>query len=163
MHAKRIARVVLGLALLLLPAAAGAQSSASGSIAGTARDASGAVLPGVTVPASLERPPRRAGWCVPFWWRGYGLAVTDTVFAARHGLLRRRLSLVPHAKAQSVRLTQGPWARFKGLADVHIDAGAGRTVTARLRDATEADRLLLAQADRSRTGRREALPDRWMA
>jgi putative membrane protein len=122
-----------------------------------------AVLPGVTVPASLDRPPRRAGWCVPFWWRGYGLAVTDTVFAARHGLLRRSLSLVPHAKAQSVRLTQGPWERFKGLADVHIDAGAGKTVTARLRNAAEARELLQAQADRSRTGRREARPDRWMA
>ncbi|MFE2300744.1 PH domain-containing protein [Streptomyces sp. NPDC059445] len=121
------------------------------------------VLPGVTVPAALDRPPRRAGWCVPFWWRGYGLAVTGSVFAARRGLLRRRLHLVPHAKAQSVRLTQGPWERFKGLADVHIDAGAGRTVTARLRDADEARALLQAQADRSRTGRREARPDRWMA
>ncbi|MET8132805.1 PH domain-containing protein [Streptomyces sp. NPDC005251] len=122
-----------------------------------------AVLPGVIVPACLDRPPRRAGWCVPFWWRGYGLTVTDSVFAARHGLLRRSLSLVPHAKAQSVRLTQGPWERFKGLADLHIDAGAGRTVTARLRDAPEARELLQAQADRSRTGRREARPDRWMA
>ncbi|GGN73913.1 membrane protein [Streptomyces albiflavescens] len=121
------------------------------------------VLPGVAVPASLSRPPRRAGWCVPFWWRGYGLAVTDTVFAARHGLLRRSLSLVPHAKVQSVRLTQGPWQRFRGVADVHVDTGANKTVTARLRDASEAAELLRAQADRSRTGRREARPDRWMA
>ncbi|MFF4725236.1 PH domain-containing protein [Streptomyces mirabilis] len=121
------------------------------------------VLPGVTVPSALSRPPRRAWWCVPLWWRGYGLAVTDTVFAARHGLLRRRLSLVPHAKVQSVRLTQGPWERFKGVADVHVDTGANQTVTARLRDAAEAAELLQAQADRSRTGRREARPDRWMA
>ncbi|MFF1764942.1 PH domain-containing protein [Streptomyces sp. NPDC058249] len=115
------------------------------------------------LPSSLSRPPRRAGWCVPFWWRGYGLAVTDTVFAARHGLLRRSLSLVPHAKVQSVRVTQGPWERFKRLADVHVDTGAGKTVTARLRGAGEAAALLEAQADRSRTGRREARPDRWMA
>ncbi|MCX4590202.1 PH domain-containing protein [Streptomyces sp. NBC_01549] len=121
------------------------------------------VLPGVTVPSALSRPPRRAWWCVPLWWRGYGLAVTDTVFAARHGLLRRRLSLVPHAKVQSVRLTQGPWERFKGVADVHVDTGADKTVTARLRDASEAAELLQSQADRSRTGRREARPDRWMA
>ncbi|MER5536956.1 PH domain-containing protein [Streptomyces mirabilis] len=120
-------------------------------------------LPGVTVPSALSRPPRRAWWCVPLWWRGYGLAVTDTVFAARHGLLRRRLSLVPHAKVQSVRLTQGPWERFRGVADVHVDTGANQTVTARLRDAAEAAELLQAQADRSRTGRREARPDRWMA
>ncbi|MGW5467222.1 PH domain-containing protein [Streptomyces chartreusis] len=123
------------------------------------------VLPGVTVPnrASLSRPPRRAGRCVPLWWRGYGLAVTDSVFAARTGLLRRSLALVPHAKVQSVRLAQGPWERLWGVADVHVDTGANKTVTARLRDAEEASELLRGQAERSRTGRRDALPDRWMA
>ncbi|MFE0905725.1 PH domain-containing protein [Streptomyces rochei] len=123
------------------------------------------VLPGVTVPAgpALSRPPRRAARCRPLWWRGYGLAVTDTVFAARYGLLRRSLALVPHAKVQSVRRTQGPWQRALRLADVRVDTGANKTVTARLRDADEAAELLRAQAERSRTGRRDALPDRWMA
>ncbi|CAL9462716.1 hypothetical protein SUDANB6_02673 [Streptomyces sp. enrichment culture] len=123
------------------------------------------VLPGVTVPpgSSLSRPPRRAGWCRPLWWRGHGLVVTDAVFAARHGLLRRSLALVPHAKVQSVRLTQGPWQRAWGVAHVRVDTGANRTVTARLRDAGEAAQLLRAQAERSRTGRRDARPDRWMA
>jgi putative membrane protein len=121
------------------------------------------VLPGVAVPAALSRPPRRAGRRVPLWWRGYGLAVTDRVFAVRHGLLRRSLALVPHAKVQSVRLTQGPWERLWQLADVHVDTGANKTVTARLRDAEEAAELLRSQAERSRTGRRDALPDRWMA
>ncbi|WP_210577971.1 PH domain-containing protein [Streptomyces sp. GESEQ-4] len=120
------------------------------------------VLPGVTVPPSLSRPPRRAGRCLPLWWRGYGIAVTDTVFASRHGLLRRSLALVPHAKVQSVRLSQGPWKRVWRLADVHVDTGANKTVTARLRDAEEAAELLRGQAERSRTGRRDALPDRWM-
>jgi putative membrane protein len=123
------------------------------------------VLPGVTVPPpeALSRPPRRAGWCAPVWWRGYGLADTDTVFAARHGLLRRSLALVPHAKVQSVRLAQGPWERLWRLAEVHVDTGANNTVTARLRDAQEAAELLRGQAERSRTGRRDARPDRWMA
>ncbi|GGW61242.1 membrane protein [Streptomyces lucensis JCM 4490] len=120
------------------------------------------VLPGVTVPHELSRPPRRARWCVPMWWRGHLLAVTGAVFVTRGGLLCRRLSLVPHAKVQSVRLTQGPWERRNGLADVHVDTGAGKTVTARLRDAGEAARLLREQAERSRTGRRNARPDRWM-
>ncbi|MEU9481355.1 PH domain-containing protein [Streptomyces sp. NPDC048191] len=120
------------------------------------------VLHGVTVPQELSRPPLRSRWYVPVWWRGHRLAVTDTVFATRHGLLRRRLSLVPHAKVQSVRLSQGPWQRLWRLADVHVDTGADKTVTARLRDAQEAERLLHAQAERSRTGRREARPDRWM-
>ncbi|WAZ23219.1 PH domain-containing protein [Streptomyces cinnabarinus] len=123
------------------------------------------VLPGVTVPpdSALSRPPRRARWCVPLWWRGYGLVVTDAVFAAHEGLLRRSLALVPHAKVQSVRLAQGPWKRALGVADVHVDTGANKTVTARLRDAEEAAELLRTQAERSRTGRRDALPDRWMA
>lgn len=123
------------------------------------------VLPGVTVPprSALSRPPSRAGRCVPLWWRGYGLAVTDSMFAAREGLLRRSLALVPHAKVQSVRLVQGPWQRLWRLADVHVDTGANKTVTARLRDAEEAAALLRAQAERSRTGRRDARPDRWMA
>ncbi|MFI2088280.1 PH domain-containing protein [Streptomyces rishiriensis] len=123
------------------------------------------VLPGVSVPAadSLSRPPRRAGRCAPVWWRGYGTAVTDAVFATRHGLLRRRLTLVPHAKVQSVRLTQGPWQHLWRLADVRVDTGAGKTVTARLRDAQQAAELLRSQAERSRTGRLDARPDRWMA
>ncbi|MFJ4694444.1 PH domain-containing protein [Streptomyces sp. NPDC088766] len=123
------------------------------------------VLPGVRVPAAaaLSRPPRRAGRCVPLWWRGYGITVADTVFVARHGLLRRSVALVPHAKVQSVRLSQGPWRRLWRLADVHVDTGANKTVTARLRDAQEAAELLHGQADRSRTGRRDARSDRWMA
>nr|BFD83482.1 hypothetical protein StreXyl84_28830 [Streptomyces sp. Xyl84] len=122
------------------------------------------VLPGVTVPeaGSLARPRRSARWCAPVRWRGYGVAVTDAVFAARHGVLRRRLALVPHAKVQSVRLTQGPWKRLWGVADVHVDTGANKTVTARLRDVQEAAGLLRAQAERSRTGRHGARPDRWM-
>ncbi|MFJ5557992.1 PH domain-containing protein [Streptomyces sp. NPDC093250] len=123
------------------------------------------VLPGVSVPPreALVPPPRRARWCVPVWWRGYGLTVTDAVFVARHGLLRRSLALVPHAKVQSVRLVQGPWQRARGVADVVVDTGANKSVTARLRDAVEAAALLRAQAERSRTGRRDARPDRWMA
>ncbi|MDG4861227.1 PH domain-containing protein, partial [Streptomyces sp. T-3] len=116
------------------------------------------ILPGVRVPGAdeLVRPPKRSRWCVPVWWRGYGFAVTDQVFAAGSGLVSRRLSLVPHAKVQSVRLTQGPWERLRGVADVHVETGANTTVAARLRDADEAARLLQAQADRSRTGRRTA-------
>ncbi|MDI3388918.1 PH domain-containing protein [Streptomyces sp. B-S-A8] len=123
------------------------------------------ILPGVTVPEpdELSRPPARARWCLPVWWRGHGLAVTDAVFTARRGLLCRTLSLVPHAKVQSVRLTQGPWERRNGVAGLHVETGANTSVAARLRDAAEAELLLQAQADRSRTGRRTARPDRWMA
>ena len=123
------------------------------------------VLPGVDVQAlaaAAEPVPRRARWCAPVWWRGHGLVADGAVFASRYGLLTRTLALVPHAKVQSVRLTQGPWERRHGLAGVHVDTGANKTVTARLRDETEARAAVAAQAARSRTGRHRALPERWM-
>ncbi|WUA85562.1 PH domain-containing protein [Streptomyces sp. NBC_00207] len=122
------------------------------------------VLPGVDLAAlSFSGSPRTGSrWVVPVWWKGYALAVSPEVFAARHGRLCRRTEIVPHAKVQSVRLTQGPWARARGLADVHVDTGANGTVTARLRAADEAAALLAAQAVRARTSRASARPDRWM-
>src|SRR5207244_13114884 len=50
-------RIVFGIALicgsvLLLPAPSHAQGTSTGAVAGTAKDASGGVLPGVTVEAS---------------------------------------------------------------------------------------------------------------
>jgi putative membrane protein len=123
------------------------------------------VLPGVDLAAAAEvaaRAPRRARWCEPLLWRGYGYGATDAVFVTRSGLIRRRITLVPHAKVQSVRFVQGPWERRMRLADVAVDHGANGWTAARLRDADEALRLVHAQAERSRTGRREARPDRWM-
>ncbi|MFD9406274.1 PH domain-containing protein [Streptomyces sp. NPDC059989] len=122
------------------------------------------VLPGVDLAALSFSGSPAAGsrWVVPVWWKGYGLAVSPDVFAARQGRLCRRTEIVPHAKVQSVRLTQGPWERARGVADVHVDTGANGTVTARLRPAAEAAALLYAQAARSRTSRASARPDRWM-
>ncbi|MFD9413360.1 PH domain-containing protein [Streptomyces goshikiensis] len=122
------------------------------------------VLPGADLAALEFSPSPRAGsrWVVPVWWKGYALAVSDEVFAARHGRLCRRTEIVPHAKVQSVRLTQGPWQRARGVADVSVDTGANGTVTARLRPAPEATALLHAQSARSRTSRAGSRPDRWM-
>ncbi|MFE4261631.1 PH domain-containing protein [Streptomyces sp. NPDC056883] len=122
------------------------------------------VLPGVDLGGLVFEPSPRSGsrWVVPVWWKGYGLAVSPDVFAARHGRLCRRTEIVPHAKVQSVRLSQGPWERARGVADVRVDTGANGTVTARLRGAAEAAELLHAQAARSRTSRATARPDRWM-
>ncbi|WP_419995771.1 PH domain-containing protein [Streptomyces boninensis] len=115
------------------------------------------VLPGVDLAAAracTRGVPRAARWCAPLWWRGYGHGVTESVFVVRRGLLRRSMTLVPHAKVQSVRLTQGPWERRLGLADIHVEDGANATTAARLRPAAEATAILYAQADRSRTLRR---------
>ncbi|WP_399067921.1 PH domain-containing protein [Streptomyces winkii] len=123
------------------------------------------ILPGTDLAAAADVAapvPRRARWCVPVLWRGYGYGSTAAVFVTRSGLVARRVTLVPHAKVQSVRLSQGPWQRRMRLADVAVDHGANGWTAARLRDAEEARALVHAQAERSRTGRREARPERWM-
>ncbi|WP_165986006.1 PH domain-containing protein [Streptomyces sp. YIM 98790] len=125
----------------------------------------GRMLPQVDIDAAVAavRPaPSRARWAVPVWWRGYGHGVTEAVFVARHGRLRRVHTLVPHAKVQSVRLTRGPWQQFLGLAGVHVDHGANGTASARQMDAEYAAAEVAAQAERSRLGRRTARPDRWL-
>ncbi|MET8556101.1 PH domain-containing protein [Streptomyces sp. NPDC004959] len=118
------------------------------------------VLPGTGVPEPV-RPPERARWRLAWWWRGQGLAVDAHLFVARRGLLRRTTSLVPHAKVQSVRFTQGPWERALGLASLAVDDGANRTVRARARAADEARAVFHAQADRSRTSRRASPHGQW--
>ncbi|MFC4495252.1 PH domain-containing protein [Streptomyces ovatisporus] len=128
-------------------------------------DVLGRILPGLGLDAVTEvvtPVPQRARWCTPLFWRGYGHGVTGAVFVTRSGLLRRCTTLVPHAKVQSVRYEQGPWQRRMRLADVCVDHGANGWTAARLRDATEAEALVSAQAERSRLGRREARPERWM-
>ena len=59
MNAQRVARLVIVSGLMLLPAVAWAQTVVSGTIAGLVTDATGAVLPGVTVeaasPALIEK------------------------------------------------------------------------------------------------------------
>ncbi|MGP4109923.1 PH domain-containing protein [Streptomyces sp. 4N509B] len=125
----------------------------------------GRLLPEVDVAAAVaavRAAPRRARWAVPVWRVGYGHGVTDAVFVARGGRLRRVHTLVPHAKVQSVRLTQGPWERRLELATIHVDHGADGTATARLVDAAYAREEVAAQAERSRLGRRSAAPERWL-
>jgi putative membrane protein len=125
----------------------------------------GRILPAVDLDeavAAVRPAPRRARWAGPVRRVGYGHGVTDAVFVAREGRLRRVHTLVPHAKVQSVRLTQGPWGQRLRLAHIHVDHGANGTATARLQDADYAAREVAAQADRSRLGRRTAAPDRWL-
>ncbi|WP_431035686.1 PH domain-containing protein [Streptomyces sp. P6-2-1] len=119
------------------------------------------VLPGTGLPEPV-RPPRRARWRLAWWWRGQGLAVDAHLFVARQGVLRRTTSLVPHAKVQSVRLTQGPWERAIGLASLAVDNGANRTIRVRSRAADEARAVFHAQATRSRTSRRTATREEWL-
>ncbi len=122
------------------------------------------VLPGVEVEqvllTSAPRAARKRAWLqAPRLAAGHD----DVVFVARSGRLVRKLSLVPHVRTQSVRVTQGPWERALGLASMHVDSTPGPVhVTAAHRELADANEMAHAQAARATAARRAAPPERWM-
>jgi len=123
------------------------------------------VLPGVdlqaipTIPAP-ERSRRRA-W---IQWRQLAVGWDDQVFITRGGRITERWDVVPHARTQSVRVTQGIWQRSLGLASVHVDSTPGAVKIVGLhRDAADARRLAQEQADRAAEARAGDRSLRWVA
>lgn len=91
---------------------------------------------------ALKPAPERARWFAPVGYRYLAVGTDERFVVAREGWLARRTHAVPQARAQSVRLTQGPLQRRLGLADVHVDSPPGpATASAKHRDAAEARRL----------------------
>ncbi len=77
---------------------------------------------------ALEPVPRRARWAAPLSWWTLAFGQDDRYVVSRRGWFTRRFDVVPQAKVQSVRLTQGPWQRrlVRGHAARRQPAGAGR-------------------------------------
>lgn len=68
-----------------------------------------------------------AGWRVAVIFRAvkaWGYAERDNDLLVRHGLLVRRLSIVPYARMQFVDVTAGPLERAFGLATVQLHTAA---------------------------------------
>ena len=103
----------------------------------------------------LNRPPRRARWVSPLGWHFAGAGSEERVVASRQGWFVRRTHLVPHARVQSLRLTQGPVQRRLGLADMNVDSPPGPVaVRARDRLDSEARHLLESEIEASARARR---------
>ncbi|MEO3780789.1 PH domain-containing protein [Micromonospora sp. B11E3] len=112
------------------------------------------VLPGVRLTAlATTPPPPRARWLRPLSRRAVGAGLDERVFAARSGLLTRQLAIVPYARIQSVRVTQGPAQRRLGLATVHADTAGGSGAAAHDRDLAEAWWLAAELTARARAAR----------
>jgi len=133
---------------LMLPVATGDQ----------VRAALLAALPGTDHEAIPLTPiPRRANWLR--WWNARTIAygVDEHLAVMTIGWLTARRDLVPHAKTQSVQLSQGPWQRRLRLAtwNIHTTRGPVNWVTPSM-DADQARRLGLDQVDRARAARAAA-------
>ena len=96
----------------------------------------------------------RARWLRPLSRRAVGAGLDERVFAARSGLLTRQLAVVPYARIQSVRVTQGPAQRRLRLATVHADTAGGAGAAALDRDVAEAWWLVAELTARSQAARR---------
>lgn len=69
--------------------------------------------------------PRRAIWFLPISWHRHGWQLDEKAVYLRHGVLSRKLSLIPFARIQSVTWYQGPFARGLRLGGVRFDLVAG--------------------------------------
>ncbi len=73
----------------------------------------------------LRRTPRRAVLVAPLTRWALAVAEHPLLLASRGGALVRRTHFVPHARVQSLRISQSPWQRLLRLATVHIDSPPG--------------------------------------
>ncbi len=121
------------------------------------------VLPGLDIDGmAWHEAPERSRRRAPIQWRRLAVAWDDSVFAARSGRVTRRLTVIPHARTQSVRVTQGPWERALDLASVHVDSTPGPVrITGRHLDAMTARNVADEQSVRAEQARAEDHSIRW--
>ena len=122
------------------------------------------VLPGLDLDALDWHPaPDASRWRSPIQWRRLAVAWDDSVLVTRRGRVTRRVSVIPHVRTQSVRLTQGPWERALALASMHVDSTPGPvTITGLHLDAAFARAVVDEQAARAERGRSTDRSTRWI-
>lgn len=122
------------------------------------------VLPGVELSApEFEGIPARARLLAPLQQPRVGVAVSQQVFVARRGWLTQWLTVVPHGRVQSARVSRGPLQRALGLATLQVDTVPG-PVSATVPHMGEhrARGFLEYELDLARQARAAGGPQRWM-
>ncbi|MCH9815306.1 MAG: PH domain-containing protein [Actinomycetia bacterium] len=122
------------------------------------------VLPGVDLRAiSLSPAPARARKRAWIQFGRLGVGHDDRVFVTERGRFVSYLAVVPHARTQSVRVTQGPWERALDLATMHVDSPPGPVlISALYRDAGEARAIAEAQNQRAQAALLSDPSTHWM-
>ena len=110
----------------------------------------GFVIPGVLINSGFFIP---AGvfaalfvwqlWLIPRQVRAMGYALTDNHLLWRHGVMFRSITVTPYGRMQFVDTSQGPLARWLGIAEVKLHTASAST------DAT-INGLPVAEAERLR-------------
>ena len=126
---------------------------------GAARAVAVAALSGEGRDQGFTTATRRARLLDPLSWRRRGYAVLPDLLVTRRGLLYRSAQFVPHARVQSLAVTQGPVERAAGVATVRLVSTRGPVspLVAHL-DTADAEQLLAEQVVRSGRARRAVRP-----
>jgi putative membrane protein len=125
--------------------------------AGTAHPVLLQVLGAELTTPPLSPPPARARWLAPLRRRLLAVGHDRDLVYARDGWLVQRLVIAPLARAQSVRVVQGPIQRMLRLADVHVDTAGRLHVVGEHRDVDEAYTLAATLASAARAARAREL------
>jgi putative membrane protein len=139
--------------------AGGEQQSATGALlpvapADLARALVARVL-GAELPAADRPAPGRARLRAPLSWPRLAVGMDARHLVSTYGVVATTTDVVPLAKVQSLRVTQGPWERRLRLASLHVDS-AGRRLPGAIvlhRGDDEAQLLLADVAARARAAR----------
>ncbi|MGL5406499.1 MAG: PH domain-containing protein [Propionibacteriaceae bacterium] len=88
------------------------------------------------------------------WAKAWGWCERDDDFCARWGLLHRNLAIIPIGRVQQVKISAGPFLRWKNLAAVEIITASGDLAIPYLAADVAADLRdrLIAKSDAHGTG-----------
>lgn len=110
----------------------------------------GFAIPGVLVSRAFFIPAALAAvlfvwllWLIPRQVRAMGYALADNHLLWRHGVMFRSITVTPYGRMQFVDTSQGPLARWLGIAEVRLHTASAST------DAT-INGLPVAEAERLR-------------
>ena len=108
---------------------------------------------GAELPPAVRRVPPRARWRAPLSARRRAVGLDDRHLVATSGVLTTTTDVVPLAKVQSLRVTQGPYERRLGLSSLHVDTAGRRLPGAVARHRDDTDDLLVEAARRAQSAR----------
>jgi uncharacterized protein len=66
-------------------------------------------------------------WLIPRNWRAWGYSERDDDLLVKHGVLFRKLSVVPYGRMQFVDVNSGPLERRVGIATVQLHTASPAT------------------------------------
>lgn len=82
----------------------------------------------VAIPAALALIALVWGlWLIPRNWQAWGYAERDDDLLVKHGVLFRKLSVVPYGRMQFVDVSSGPLERRIGIATVQLHTASPAT------------------------------------